>query len=196
LPVDSLVATPLVLRWILVGTAAIWVVLELRQSITHRPEGVTANWGSEVLFRLVVGVGAVVAGVLPGVAPSATIRPAALADWIGLVLFWGGISLRLWSFRTLGRYFTFTVQTSSDQPVITDGPYRVIRHPSYAGLLLVIMAVGLFIGNWWSLVGLTVAMAGGLVFRIRVEERALLQNLGDGYRDYAATHKRLVPLIW
>jgi protein-S-isoprenylcysteine O-methyltransferase Ste14 len=194
--VDSLVATPLVLRWILVGTAAIWVVLELRQSITHRPEGVTANWGSEVLFRLVVGVGAVVAGVLPGVAPSATIRPAALADWIGLVLFWGGISLRLWSFRTLGRYFTFTVQTSSDQPVITDGPYRVIRHPSYAGLLLVIMAVGLFIGNWWSLVGLTVAMAGGLVFRIRVEERALLQNLGDGYRDYAATHKRLVPLIW
>jgi protein-S-isoprenylcysteine O-methyltransferase Ste14 len=194
--VDSLAATPLVLRWIVVGTAAIWVVLELRQSITHRPEGVTANWGSEVLFRLVVGVGAVVAGVLPGVAPSATIRPAALADWIGLVLFWGGISLRLWSFRTLGRYFTFTVQTSGDQPVITDGPYRVIRHPSYAGLLLVIMAVGLFIGNWWSLVGLTVAMAGGLVFRIRVEERALLQNLGDGYRDYAATHKRLVPLIW
>jgi protein-S-isoprenylcysteine O-methyltransferase Ste14 len=194
--VDSLAATPLVLRWIVVGTAAIWVVLELRQSITHRPEGVTANWGSEVLFRLVVGVGAVVAGVLPGVAPSATIRPAALADWIGLALSWGGISLRLWSFRTLGRYFTFTVQTSSDQPVITDGPYRVIRHPSYAGLLLVIMAVGLFIGNWWSLVGLTVAMAGGLVFRIRVEERALLQNLGDGYRDYAATHKRLVPLIW
>ena len=43
---------------------------------------------------------------------------------------------------------------------------------------------------------LSVAMTGGLVFRIRVEERALLQSLGDGYRDYAATHKRLVPLIW
>jgi protein-S-isoprenylcysteine O-methyltransferase Ste14 len=96
----------------------------------------------------------------------------------------------------LGRYFTFTVQTSSDQPVITEGRYRVIRHPSYSGLLLVFMAVGLFIGNWWSLVVLTVAIAGGLVFRIRVEERALMQNLGDGYRDYAATHKRLVPLIW
>jgi protein-S-isoprenylcysteine O-methyltransferase Ste14 len=93
-------------------------------------------------------------------------------------------------------YFTFIVQTSGDQPVITDGPYRVIRHPSYAGLLLVIIAVGLFIGNWWSLVCLTVAIAGGLVFRIRVEERALMENLGDGYRDYAATHKRMVPLIW
>ena len=192
----SMAGAPPVVRWILVGTAAIWVMLELRQSITHRPEGVKANWGSEVLFRLIVGVGAFLAGVLSGVAHSAKIQPAALAFWIGIALFWGGISLRFWSFRTLGRYFTFTVQTSSDQPVITDGPYRVIRHPSYAGLLLVIVAVGLLIGNWWALVSLTVAMTGGLVFRIWVEERALMQNLGDGYRDYAATHKRLVPFVW
>src|SRR5438445_12351683 len=111
------------MRWILVGTAAIWVLLELRQSITHRPEAVKANWESDALFRIIVGVGALGAGVLSGVAPSATIRPAVAADWIGLVLFWSGISLRLWSFHTLGRYFTFTVQTSSDQPVIVDGPY-------------------------------------------------------------------------
>ena len=112
------------------------------------------------------------------------------------MLFWGGVFLRFWSFHTLGRYFTFTVQTSSDQPVISSGPYRVIRHPSYAGLLLIFVAVGVFIGNWWSLAGLIVAVGGGLVFRIRVEERALMQNLGEGYRVYAATHKRLVPLIW
>jgi protein-S-isoprenylcysteine O-methyltransferase Ste14 len=185
-----------VLRWILVGTAVIWVVLELRQSISHRPEGVKANWGSEVLFRLIVGAGAIMAGVLSGVAQSATIRPAALADWIGLLLFWAGISLRVWSIRTLGRYFTVIVQTSSDQPVITNGPYRIIRHPSYAGVLLVVMAVGLFIENWLSFAALTVAVAGGLVYRIRVEERALTENLGDGYRDYAAMHKRLVPFIW
>jgi len=96
----------------------------------------------------------------------------------------------------LGRYFTFTVQTSSDQPVISDGPYRLIRHPSYAALLLIVMAVGLLMGNWLSLVCLTAAVAGGFVFRIRVEERALMHNLGDGYRDYATTHKRLVPFIW
>ena len=56
--------------------------------------------------------------------------------------------------------------------------------------------MGLFIGNWVSLVCLTVAVAGGLVFRIRVEERALIQNLGDRYSDYAATRKRLVPFLW
>jgi protein-S-isoprenylcysteine O-methyltransferase Ste14 len=184
------------MRWLLVGTAAVWVVVELRQSVTHRAEAVNANWRSEVLFRLIVGAGAVAADALAGIAKSVTIRPAAVADWIGLVLFWAGISLRLWSFHTLGRYFTFTVQTSTDQPVIANGPYRMIRHPSYAALLLIIVAVGLFIGNWWSLVCLTAAIAGGLVFRIQVEERALMHDLGDGYRDYAATHTRLVPFIW
>lgn len=184
------------MRCILVGTAALWVLLELRQGVTRRPEAVKARWGSEVLFRLIVAVGAIAAGVLAGVAPSATIRPTAVANWIGLAMFWGGISLRLWSFRTLGRYFTFVVQTSSDQPVIADGPYQLIRHPSYAGLLLVVVAVGIFIGNWLSLTCLTVATSSSLVFRIRVEERELMRNLGDRYRDYAATRKRLVPFIW
>ena len=184
------------MRAILVGTAAVWVLLELRQSTTRRTEGVRAGWRSEVLFRVIVGLGAVAAGLLSRVAPSATIRPAAVADWIGLVLFWSGILLRQWSFHALGRYFTFTVTTSSDQPVIVDGPYRLIRHPGYAAVLLVIVAVGLLLGNWWSLVCLTATVAGAFVLRIRVEERALVHDLGDGYRSYAATHKRLVPFIW
>jgi protein-S-isoprenylcysteine O-methyltransferase Ste14 len=184
------------MRWILVGTAAFWVVLELRQSVTRRPEAVHTNWASEVLFRLIVGVGALAAGALARVAPSATIGLAAVAEWIGLVVFWSGIALRVWSFRTLGRYFTFTVQTSSVQPVIADGPYRLIRHPGYAGLLLIVAALGLFIGNWLSFICLTVTTTGALVYRIRVEEQALIQHLGDPYRAYAARHKRLVPFIW
>jgi protein-S-isoprenylcysteine O-methyltransferase Ste14 len=80
--------------------------------------------------------------------------------------------------------------------VITTGPYRFIRHPSYAGLILVVMAVGLLIGNWWAFACLTLAMAGALVYRIGIEERAMLQNVGGGYLAYAATHKRLVPFIW
>ncbi len=80
--------------------------------------------------------------------------------------------------------------------MITNGPYRLLRHPSYAGLLLIVMAVGLLIGNWWSLLCLTVAMAGALVFRIGIEERALMHRVDDSYGIYAATRKRLVPFIW
>src|ERR1700733_13636772 len=131
----------------------------------HRPAGLKSQWRNELVFRFAVVAGAILATVFER-DTSATI-PAAAA-WVGLVLLWSGIALRFWSFRTLGQYFTFIVQTSADQPVITDGPYRAIRHPSYAGLLLVIMGVGVLIGNWWSLISLTIAVACGLVFRIRV----------------------------
>ena len=116
--------------------------------------------------------------------------------WAGLVVFWCGIALRFWSFRSLGRYFTFTVQTSVDQPVITSGPYRFVRHPSYAAVLLMVMGVGLFLGSWWSFAWLTASVFCGFLFRIRVEERALLLQLGERYVAYAADHKRLVPFIW
>ena len=75
-----------------------------------------------------------------------------MAASIGLVVLWCGIGLRVWSFRTLGRYFTFTVQTSQDQPVIAAGPYRAIRHPGYAGLIMLIIAICSAINNWAFLV--------------------------------------------
>jgi protein-S-isoprenylcysteine O-methyltransferase Ste14 len=181
---------------LLAATAVIWVLLELRQGLKRRPEAAKASWTSELVFRIAVAAGAVAATWISSVASGAAIHPAAVAAWLGLGLLWCGMALRLWSFRTLGRYFTVVVQTSSDQPVITAGPYRVIRHPSYAGLLLAIIGVGLLIGNWWFLVILTGAVGGALVFRIRVEERALLVNLGAEYRTYAASHKRLVPFVW
>jgi len=72
----------------------------------------------------------------------------------------------------------------------------VVRHPSCAGVLLAFMGLGLFIGNWVSFLILTVAVASGIVFRIRVEERALVQDLGEPYRAYAVTHTRRVPFVW
>jgi protein-S-isoprenylcysteine O-methyltransferase Ste14 len=192
----SVTAAPPLARGLFFGTAAIWVVLEARQGANHRADAVTADQGSRPVLRVANIIGVVSALVAARSVPSAAIQPRALAAWIGLAVFWCGVGLRLWCFRTLGHYFTFTVQTSGDQPVITAGPYRVIRHPSYAGVVLVAIGIGLFIGNWLSLACLTTAVFVGVVYRIRVEERALLRDLGDGYRDYAATHRRLVPFIW
>jgi protein-S-isoprenylcysteine O-methyltransferase Ste14 len=102
----------------------------------------------------------------------------------------------VWCFYTLGHYFTFTVQTSLDQPVIDTGPYRMLRHPSYAALLLIFIGWGFVYDNWGSLVVLTAAVAAGLVVRIRVEERALSKDLGGKYQEFAATRKRLIPFVW
>ena len=132
----------------------------------------------------------------PHIVPGAAIRPPAVAFAIGLVILVAGLVLRGWSVKTLGSYFTAAVKVSTDQPVVSAGPYRVLRHPSYTGLLLAMTGVGLASANWVSLIGMTVLPLAGLLWRIRAEERALLATLGDPYRAYAAQHKRLVPLVW
>ena len=145
-------------------------------------------------MRLSILIGAVGVVVFKKSVPSATIGTDTLAAWIGLVIMWCGIGLRVWSFQTLGRYFTFTVQTSQDQPVISAGPYQVIRHPGYAGILLAV--IGFVINNWASLLALAGAIACGLIYRITVEERALSRDLGGRYQSYAASRKRLVAFVW
>jgi protein-S-isoprenylcysteine O-methyltransferase Ste14 len=132
----------------------------------------------------------------PRVVPAAAIRPAAAAFAVGFVILLAGLVLRGWSIKTLGTYFTGSVAVSSDQAVVTAGPYRVLRHPSYTGLLLIMTGVGLASANWAGAAGMVVLTLAGLLWRIHAEERALLTTLGDSYRAYAAQHKRLVPLVW
>ena len=132
----------------------------------------------------------------PRIVPTAAIRPALASFAAGMVILLGGLVLRGWSIKTLGDYFTGTVMVSSDQPVITAGPYRVLRHPSYTGFLLVCAGVGLASANWAALAAMVLLPLAIFLWRIRAEENALLTTLGDKYRVYAAQHKRLVPLVW
>jgi protein-S-isoprenylcysteine O-methyltransferase Ste14 len=80
--------------------------------------------------------------------------------------------------------------------VVSVGPYRVIRHPGYAGVLLSMVGLGLIIGNWVSVAFLVVGLAAGLVYRIKVEEDALSRDLGGRYQAYAMHRKRLIPYRW
>jgi protein-S-isoprenylcysteine O-methyltransferase Ste14 len=128
--------------------------------------------------------------------PAAAIRPGAAAFAVGMVILVAGLVLRGWSIMTLGEYFTGAVAVSADQRVVTVGPYRVLRHPSYTGLLLALAGLGLTAANWVSFAGVVVLPLAAMLWRIHAEERALLATLGDRYRAYAAQHKRLIPLVW
>jgi protein-S-isoprenylcysteine O-methyltransferase Ste14 len=187
---------PTVLSGLLVATGGVWAVVEFRQSLRSRPDARRAERGGRTVVVVPAVVGGLLALYLATVVPWLTVPDRTAASWCALVVLWAAIALRLWSFRTLGRYFTFTVLTSTDQAVVTTGPYRFVRHPAYSALVLAAVAGGLLIGNWLSLVVLVGAVTGALVYRITVEERALERDIGPAYREYAATHKRLVPYVW
>ncbi len=80
--------------------------------------------------------------------------------------------------------------------MITTGPYRFVRHPGYTGVVLVVLGSGVVSGNWFGLAAWTLLVCLPLLYRIHVEETALLATLGEEYRRYAVRHKRLIPLIW
>lgn len=87
------------------------------------------------------------------------------------------------------------VEVAPGQRAVTTGPYRVVRHPMYAGALLILAATPVALGSWWSAVFL-VPLVAALALRTRHEERYLAEHL-PGYREYLqATRWRLVPRVW
>ena len=114
----------------------------------------------------------------------------------GFCLFIIGLILRWYSIGYLGRYFTVNVAVDADQEVVDSGPYRYIRHPSYTGALLAFVGLGFCLGNWLSILFLTVPIIGAFLWRMRIEENALLEGLGQDYRDYMRRTERLVPLVY
>ncbi|HKN45161.1 MAG TPA: isoprenylcysteine carboxylmethyltransferase family protein, partial [Propionibacteriaceae bacterium] len=131
---------------------------------------------------LIVVVASVVVGVAGGFALAADVHETAVPDgrWpmfvVGLVLMCSGIAIRQWSVALLGPFFTIDVRVHPDQTVVERGPYRWVRHPSYTGLIMTFVGIGLALGNWAALALLAVVPTAGLVVRIRAEERALLDG--------------------
>jgi protein-S-isoprenylcysteine O-methyltransferase Ste14 len=115
---------------------------------------------------------------------------------VGLVVFACGIWLRSAAVLALGRFFTYTVKVDSEQPVIDTGPYRLIRHPSYTGLLMASLGVGIALDNWVSIAACVLPPLVGFTLRLLHEERVLSERLGEPYRSYMRRTKRLVPGVW
>jgi protein-S-isoprenylcysteine O-methyltransferase Ste14 len=174
-----------------------WGAMELAKASSTR-EGATSVGGAGRRLAIVPTMAAATAALYlaPRFIPAAAIRPAAVAFAAGIAILAGGLVLRGWSIMTLGAYFTGRVMVSAGQPVITAGPYRVLRHPSYTGFLLACAGLGLASANWAGLAITVLLPLAVMLWRIRAEENALLATLGDRYACYAARHKRLVPFVW
>lgn len=107
-----------------------------------------------------------------------------------------GMTLRWWSIRTLGAFFTVNVSSHDDHQLINGGPYALLRHPSYTGLLLEILALAISFQHVFSLLIIMVPTMGALVYRILIEERVLRKTLGNAYRTYQQKTYSLVPFVF
>jgi protein-S-isoprenylcysteine O-methyltransferase Ste14 len=114
----------------------------------------------------------------------------------GVAIVLAGAALRDWAILSLGRYFRRVVTIEPGQRIVRRGPYRVLRHPSYTGILLILSGFGLTFGSWASAGAALLIGFAGILPRIRVEERALAQAFGSDYTEYANSTGRILPHIW
>ncbi len=185
---------------LLIALSAIWIVFEILLIVRDAAHGkgkTAKDRGTRYYNFIAIAVGLTLAGFLSG--DSVFFFPWGrnyVAFCVGFAIMLLSLSLRIWAIATLGSSFRTTVETHQNQEVVRKGPYRVVRHPSYTGLLFACVGYGIATQNWLSLllaVGLPVA---ALLYRIHVEETELLSSLGSDYKNYKRNTKKLIPWIW
>lgn len=122
-------------------------------------------------------------------------------DWstlktLGFFVAAAGLLFRIWSIRTLGKFFTAKVEIQRDHQVIKDGPYRVIRHPSYLGAWVMFLGVSLLfestLGFLFNFVGFFIAYH----YRTTIEEASLRKELGSPYEEYLKESWKMIPYVY
>jgi protein-S-isoprenylcysteine O-methyltransferase Ste14 len=179
------------------GLAALiaWLALELvvRSRSAHARD-MSAD-GRDAGSTLVL-VGAYVAAiVLPAIVPAGVTLPAVVL-WIAVLLAWTGVGLRAWGMRTLGASYTRTLRTDDSLPLITAGPYRLLRHPGYTGSLATWAGYAFSRGALIPALVVTALLVAAYAWRITAEERMLAGRFGPEWKHYSARTWRLLPGLY
>ena len=114
----------------------------------------------------------------------------------GVAVFIAGIGLRLWAMRTLLRAFSYDLKVAEGQVLVRDGPYRVLRHPAYTGLLLWSLGFALWNPSLPGLIVLVSVTLREIAVRVRVEEKILEAHFGDSWHGHSRATWAVVPMIW
>jgi protein-S-isoprenylcysteine O-methyltransferase Ste14 len=178
--------------------SALFVWSYLPEFILNRRSGKLQSKQDAGSFRLVImmqGLAMVLAFLIAVWGRFGGLGEQRLWFWIGLGAMVGGSLLRRHCFRMLGKSFTAVVVVSPGQTIVNRGAYRWVRHPSYTAGAVMLAGQILALGNWISLVIVLCAIAAAYSYRVRVEERALIETLGEPYREYMRRTKRFVPMI-
>ncbi len=115
---------------------------------------------------------------------------------IGSVLALTGLIIRVTSILQLKQQFTYTVTKIENHELIETGLYRIIRHPGYLGQLIIFLGISTCLSNWLSILLMIIPVLLGYLNRMNVEEKFMVEQMGQKYLDYQKRTKRLIPIIY
>lgn len=149
-----------------------------------------------IIIILIMSSLSVVSSVLEWAYTMNTDNHSVILTSTGFSMLVGGIAIRIWAIKTLGKNFTATVTLTEDHQFISTGPYKFVRHPSYLGAFLAIVGCPVFLNALWATILSFLFMTIAYVIRITVEEKMLSSYFGVNYERYKQETKMFIPFIW
>ncbi|MDE2312099.1 MAG: isoprenylcysteine carboxylmethyltransferase family protein [Patescibacteria group bacterium] len=149
----------------------------------------------EVLLRLLLTLVVIWVSRLQSFRQSLGVRdiPPAIIIF-GFIICALGIALAIWARRHLGANWSSQPALKENHELVTDGPYKIVRHPIYTGMIVAILGSALTGGLFW--LGFFVIMIVIFIRRVKIEEKLMLQQFPNQYPAYKLRTKALVPFVW
>ena len=195
---DYLYIILLQMKYIFEIIYATWFLSEVLLNRLYRSRSKSSKKNDKNSLQLIWGT--IIVSMTAGIMASITLPvPLDNAVWpviTGLVLIVLGMVLRFIAIGTLGKFFTVDITIQEEQTLLTNGVYKFIRHPSYSGSLLSFLGFGFSQNNWVSLFVIFVPVLLAFLYRIKLEEKMLLEQFGQAYREYKQKTRRLIPGIY
>lgn len=188
---SSVHGVPFAVVWL--AWLAYWVVAALNVKRTERRE----RFAPLILNRAPLVIGALLLAFerQPLHWLSSRFLPLSQAFyWIGLFMLVAGLAFAVWARRYLGRNWSGIVTVKQDHELIRSGPYALVRHPIYTGLLFAILGTAVAIGEWRGLIAF-VLITAGFVIKLRTEEKFMSETFGTQYAHYRAEVPALIPFL-
>jgi protein-S-isoprenylcysteine O-methyltransferase Ste14 len=186
---DALAYDVVILLWFLSFVAEGLII----RSGGERSTEVRADRGSGLLILLGIFGSVFIANAFA----RSGLTPLPVASfYLGLAVMLLGMAFRFWAVATLRSFFSYTVQIKEGHQVVESGPYRFVRHPAYAGSLLTLVGVGFALQSWGAVLLIAAVFLVAFGYRMRVEESALVDSLGEEYLSYAKRVKRIIPFVF
>jgi len=174
--------------------------LIMQELLRHTPEAKTFRRGAfEKGSMLLIGVTLGIGLWLPFIVDAAGLAlfPINIIEGlVALAVMLFGLGLRAWAAVTLGGYYTRTLMTTKDHKVVSTGPYAWVRHPAYLGVILLWSGFGVLSGNLLVALLFPVMFVIVYLYRISVEERMLVTELGDDYTQYQRRTRKIIPALY
>lgn len=159
--------------------------------LTPRTSSDAGTFAAISVALTVAGVGGYFIWYL-GVGPVGPPNPL----WFAYPMVLMGIAVRAWAVLTLGPLFTFVVTVQPGHRLVTSGPYRWLRHPSYTGALLSIFGITVAGGHYLALLLAVLVVPAAFALRVRAEEKVLAESFGSEFDHYAQQTWRFLPGIY